>query len=179
MGSYFAQSHNRGINKLEEKRMKLSYANEIEGVAVCKKDVAGRVLSQNEECLKICGDRKEQVCEDRCMLEYKKENKREAIGSDYFQSVIIDRNEYDILMLNDGERLTTILFDLTRKKSADKEFFRQFDLTPREFQIVELILSKRSNHEIAEQLFISKKTLKTHINHILKKIPREYLPRRA
>ncbi len=178
MGSYFAQSQNREINMLDKKRTKLWSPNEIEGVSVCKKDVAGRVLSQNEECLKICGNRQGQVCEDRCMLEYQKKNKRETIGSDHFQNVIIDKNEYDILMLNDGERLTAILLDLTRKKSADKNFFSQFDLTPREFQIVELILSKRSNHEIAEQLFISKKTLKTHINHILKKIPREYLQRR-
>ncbi len=162
-----------------KKRSELSHPNRIEGVAVCKKDVVGSVLCQNAECQKICGNRQGQVCEDSCMLEYRKKNRRETIGSDHFPNVKIDKNEYDILMLNDGEILTTILLDLTLKKSTDQIFFNQFDLTPREFQIVELVISKKSNREIAEQLYISEKTLKTHINHILKKVPKKYLPRRV
>lgn len=39
-------------------------------------------------------------------------------------------------------------------------------LTPKELEILELILSGRTNQEIADRLFISINTLKTHLRHI-------------
>ena len=42
-------------------------------------------------------------------------------------------------------------------------------LTVREAEVLELIAAGRSNAEIAEQLFISEATVKTHVNHIFAK----------
>jgi two-component system, NarL family, response regulator LiaR len=44
------------------------------------------------------------------------------------------------------------------------------DLTEREYDVVRLVARGRSNQEIAHELFISEKTVKTHISHILSKV---------
>lgn len=44
------------------------------------------------------------------------------------------------------------------------------DLTERELDVIRLVAQGRSNHEIAEQLVISEKTVKTHISNILGKL---------
>lgn len=158
--------------------MKISNnSSEIEGVAVCKKDTTGKVLCQNSQCEKICGNRVGQVCKDKCMLAYTTKNKRNSLGINHFENVKFDQGEFDVVMLNNGETLTTLLFDLKVKRESDKNFFSRFQLTPRELEIIEMVISHKSNSEIAALLFISQKTLKTHINHILKKIPKEYWPR--
>lgn len=43
-------------------------------------------------------------------------------------------------------------------------------LTPREMEVLKLIAEGKSNQEIADQLFIAVKTVKTHITHILSKL---------
>jgi two-component system, NarL family, response regulator LiaR len=44
------------------------------------------------------------------------------------------------------------------------------DLTSREYDVVRLVAQGRSNQEIGRELFISEKTVKTHISHILSKL---------
>ena len=44
-----------------------------------------------------------------------------------------------------------------------------FSLTPREIMVLDQIVQGRSNRDIGETLFISEKTVKTHITNILKK----------
>jgi DNA-binding NarL/FixJ family response regulator len=43
-------------------------------------------------------------------------------------------------------------------------------LTPRELDVLQLMVKGHSNKEIAEQLFISDKTVKIHVSNILKKL---------
>ncbi len=44
-----------------------------------------------------------------------------------------------------------------------------FGLTSREIMVLDLIVQGRSNQDIADTLFISEKTVKTHVTNILKK----------
>ena len=44
------------------------------------------------------------------------------------------------------------------------------DLTPRELQILQLVLAGKTNKEIAQQMFISKKTVEFHLDNIYSKI---------
>ena len=43
-------------------------------------------------------------------------------------------------------------------------------LSPRELEIARLIASGSSNREIAETLFVSIKTIETHVQHIFRKL---------
>ena len=47
---------------------------------------------------------------------------------------------------------------------------RTEDITERESDVVRLIAQGRSNQEIAQELFISEKTVKTHVSNILSKL---------
>jgi len=44
------------------------------------------------------------------------------------------------------------------------------DLTPREMEILQLVLAGRTNKAIAVQLYICEKTVEFHLNHIYTKI---------
>ncbi len=44
------------------------------------------------------------------------------------------------------------------------------ELTARERQVLELMAQDRTNDEIAGDLFIALSTVKTHVNHILRKL---------
>jgi non-specific serine/threonine protein kinase len=47
---------------------------------------------------------------------------------------------------------------------------RPFGLTAREIEVLRLIRQGRSNREIAEELFVSKRTAQTHVQHIFDKM---------
>ena len=73
-----------------------------------------------------------------------------------------------ILQINDLEILI-------KDKSSDKnqlvlDNIKTFDLSKRESEVLELITCGFSNDEIAEKMFISKNTIKTHIKNIYSKL---------
>jgi DNA-binding CsgD family transcriptional regulator len=43
-------------------------------------------------------------------------------------------------------------------------------LTPRERDVLELLVAGRTNQEIADALFISRRTVATHVEHIFSKL---------
>lgn len=53
------------------------------------------------------------------------------------------------------------------------ERLRGVELTPRELEVVRLMAIGKSNHAIAEALFVADSTVKTHINSILSKLGAE------
>jgi NarL family two-component system response regulator LiaR len=56
------------------------------------------------------------------------------------------------------------------KLSKAKEHVLHEDLTNREKEILLLISEGKSNQEIADELFITLKTVKTHVSNILSKL---------
>ncbi len=56
-----------------------------------------------------------------------------------------------------------------KEKNALSDFENRYELSGREKEIFRLIVSGKSNAELADALFISESTIKFHIGHILKK----------
>ena len=56
------------------------------------------------------------------------------------------------------------------QKSLSPEFVKNFSLTSREQEIILALLERKSNKELAQALFVSEKTIETHLGNIYKKI---------
>jgi ATP/maltotriose-dependent transcriptional regulator MalT len=59
--------------------------------------------------------------------------------------------------------------EISRPESA-AAFFERYNITPRDQEIIGLILQGCRNQEIADQLFISLTTVKTHLRNIYGKL---------
>ena len=78
---------------------------------------------------------------------------------------------YLIYILLFGSVLTNILLFSSFKKFKDKvESNNKEQLTRQEQNILNLLLEDKSNKEIADALFVSLSTVKTHVNNIYKKL---------
>jgi DNA-binding NarL/FixJ family response regulator len=73
-----------------------------------------------------------------------------------------------------NEAITNLVFeDFYQKKkltNTSGKVTLPNDLTKREQEVLALVASGKSNHEVADDLFISVKTVDTHKNHILDKL---------
>ncbi len=56
------------------------------------------------------------------------------------------------------------------KESRYQRLFSKFSVSPREQQVIRLLLLGKSNKDIEQDLFISKHTVKNHIYNIYRKI---------
>lgn len=56
------------------------------------------------------------------------------------------------------------------EKSLNPEFVKNFSLTRREQEIILALLEGKSNKELVQALFVSEKTIETHLGNIYKKI---------
>ena len=59
---------------------------------------------------------------------------------------------------------------LTREFVMDQTRLQELGITAREFEILELIAGGMSNREIAEKLFVSENTVKTHSSRLFDKL---------
>jgi DNA-binding CsgD family transcriptional regulator len=59
---------------------------------------------------------------------------------------------------------------LTREFVMDQARLQELGITPRELEILELIAGGMSNREIAEKLFVSENTVKTHSSRLFDKL---------
>ncbi|WP_295905031.1 helix-turn-helix domain-containing protein [uncultured Bdellovibrio sp.] len=150
-------------------------------LGLCVKDLDKRVLYQNENCVKTCGLMTGQVCGKTCMRLYHQIEECAAVseGMKLFKATEIEGHKVDALIVNDGNSITTILYPLDEDQDKFKKqeiFFQERGLTKSEVRIMQMVMQGMTNAAIAEKLFISKATLKTHLNNIYKKLPASMRP---
>jgi DNA-binding NarL/FixJ family response regulator len=78
----------------------------------------------------------------------------------------------------DAEMTTRVFEEVFKESTKRKDLFKSLTdlssakldtLSPREMEIMELISKSMTNEEIADKLFISSKTVKTHLRNIFVK----------
>lgn len=154
----------------------------INDVGICLKKEDGTVYYQNKRCQKLCGNQTNNICDQGCMKTYNSTVKQNVFNTGFhilkhinlnFENRENDHNDHivDGIMINSGSNLTTVLFDKTNWIETHLRYLQNYSLTPSELLIMKKFFTGYKNSEIAKQLFISKSTLRTHLNNIYKKLP--------
>lgn len=145
---------------------------------ICLKDQNKNVFHQNEICLKYCGNKLNQTCRMGCMENYNNEgpliiNK----GMTLVKNVNVNNQAQDSVIINDGTTITTIFYPL-EDKEHEIEYrlneLKKYDLTHSELDVLSMALKGFKRKEIAQKLFVSIATIKTHMNNIYKKLPKDW-----
>lgn len=91
-------------------------------------------------------------------------------GMDFIQLVSMIQSVYEGKFCND-EKINDEVLKCREYIKQKSRILKDFALlTPREYEIVALISKGKSNIEIADDLFVSERTVKNHIHNILKKV---------
>lgn len=152
-----------------------------EKLGVCIKDQGKRVVYQNGLSLQMCGNQVGQVCGKACTKLYQQMEECSAIsqGMRLFKNTDLDGSKVDAMIVNDGAQISTFIYpleDVQDKTQKQEAYFVERGLTKSEIRIMQMVMQGMINSEIAEKLFISKATLKTHLNNAYKKLPGSMRP---
>lgn len=112
--------------------------------------------------------------EERFILQIIKSGAKGHLGPDTTRSEILEavytlRNGYEFYAKTITNILLTSYLSNKDMEGKGKEH-PQKDLSAREMEVLKLFAEGMSNRDIAEQLFISVRTVETHKNNIMKKI---------
>lgn len=149
-------------------------------LGLCVKKLDHEVLSQNEACITTCGDMQGKVCDKGCMSSYTMAQSNASNineGMTLIKNSVVDTSVVDAVVINDGKTITTIIYSLEDKiKNIDQSLdqLKKLGLTKSEIAIFTHVMKGLKNSEISKKLFISKATIKTHLNNIYKKLPVEW-----
>lgn len=141
-------------------------------LGTCIKNTNKEVIYQNDICIKTCGEMGGIVCEKGCMDSY-----LFTPGMSLIKNSQIDNNQVDAVVINDGKTLTTLIYPYIQNEEdqqKEKEKLLSFGLSKSEVTIFLAVMMGKKNRDIQKQLFISKSTLKTHLNNIYKKLPESF-----
>lgn len=143
-------------------------------LGVCLKTKDKTVLYQNESCLKTCGNMQGQVCTKGCMESY-----APVPGMSLLKNYCVDGGTVDAVVINhqDSGELTTLLYHHNNSAEEEKKMHDLLvasGLSKSELAIFSRVMKGAKNSDIIKELFISKSTLKTHLNNIYKKLPESF-----
>lgn len=147
------------------------------GLGICHKKKDKTVVYQNENCLKTCGNMQGQICTKGCMESY-----APVPGMTLLKNYCVEHENagetevLDAVVINDQETgsLTTLLYYHNNSAEEEKQMQAQlssYGLSKSELAIFSRVMKGAKNSEIMKEFFISKSTLKTHLNNIYKKLP--------
>lgn len=144
-------------------------------VGVCVKGTDKVVAVQNDSCRRICGNMVGKTCSKGCMrlLEEMPPGSLKENSFVPLKNIFPDEGIVNALMLNNNGFVTTLLFDVSRTVDEQLLTFEPYGLTYTEGLIVRMVLEGYTNAEIAKKFCVARSTLKSHLNHIYRKIPIE------
>lgn len=145
---------------------------DLSNIGICIKSKDTTVEYQNSACRDICGHQVGIKCNKGCISKLKSEP--ESVlnsGYKFFRNTQVDKNNVDTIISQEGDQITTLLFKKEENILEQLKLITKFNLTKSELSVMKKFIEGYSNLEISEQLFISKSTLRTHLNNIYKKIP--------
>lgn len=143
----------------------------------CVRDIkSGEVFERNSASFNICGEK--EVCESSKICREIFESVKDCLPLN--SGVSLKKNvqlasgvEVDVILIPEGENIRTLVFKRDSQDTLEgkKKFLEDHNLTKSEISIMLEVLMGKTNQQIADQFFISKATLKTHLNNIYKKLP--------
>ncbi|WP_413293693.1 helix-turn-helix domain-containing protein [Bdellovibrio sp. HCB185ZH] len=151
-------------------------------LSICIRNSKNEVLFQNEASQKTCGSKAPGVCGNSACAEMMKQVEEAAPvqdGMKLHKGQHIEGQFVDVMLVKDGENVMTFLYPIkneAEKQAAQEAFFVNKGLTPSEIRIMHMVTAGMTNQQIADKLFISKATLKTHLNNAYKKLPPSMRP---
>lgn len=151
---------------------KTQYLNNL---GVCIKSQDTTVEYQNKVCEEICGEQLGKKCTKGCILKLNAGSSEKVFNTGFklFRNMPVDAFHVDSVIIQNGEKIVTLLMDNKEILKHQIDLIKKYDLTVSELNVMKKFLEGNTNAEIAEQLFISKSTLRTHLNNIYKKMPSE------
>ena len=140
---------------------------------ICMQKENGEIFYQNPACRKSCGDYVGAECPRTCVSESEKFLGRPlpSEGFQFLSNRKVGKQHYDVLFFTEDSHRMTVLYPLRQKYEAWLKKFQERNLSRRELEIANLCVQGYTNAGIARELFISKATLKTHLNNLYKKMP--------
>jgi DNA-binding NarL/FixJ family response regulator len=93
---------------------------------------------------------------------------KDSTGADIIKSIVAAMKGDTYLSPSISRRVIENYVSLRKKKSSREELYE--NLSNREREVFQMIAEGRSTKEIAEILFVSTSTVKTHRSHILEKL---------
>ena len=148
---------------------------DLKKIGICIKSKNTSVEYQNSKCQEICGNQFGQKCEKGCILQLNadKAGQMPQSGFRLYRNMAIDNQIVDCIIAQDGEKIVTFLLNGQEFILNQLNLLKKYSLSASELTIIKKFLEGYSNSEIAAQSFISKSTLRTHLNNIYKKLPAE------
>jgi len=138
----------------------------------CVKTSEKEVLFQDEICKENCGDMEGQICTKGCMTSY-----APIQGMTLIKDSAVDGHVVDAVVINNGEKLTTIIYPKHKDEQQTEKtraMLVSHGLSKSEVNVFLMVMEGKTNSQIAKELFVSKSTLKTHLNNIYKKLPQSF-----
>lgn len=146
---------------------------DLKKIGICIKLNNTSVEYQNSKCREICGNQVGQKCEKGCILILNAEKTGQVpqIGFRLYRNMAIDNQTVDCIIAQDGEKIITLFLNSQEFVLNQIDLLKKYSLSVSELAVIKRFLEGYANSEIASQLFISKSTLRTHLNNIYKKLP--------
>lgn len=146
---------------------------DLGNTGICVKSKDTTVEYQNSVCEKICGNQQGKKCIKGCVLKINANESNQVFkpGFELFRNMNVDASSVDCVIFNDGEKIITLLVNNQEIIQQQLNLIKKYKLSASELNIIKKFLEGTTNTEIAKQLFISKSTLRTHLNNIYKKLP--------